>query len=86
MKFTSDWTKKDNDQIVSRLIYIISDIDIIISHKYPNIVYIIGETKNVKKINFYRDIIKNSLTQYNELKGKSSINLGRPAYYYFKSN
>jgi hypothetical protein len=82
-KYEKETNKNEHLELMSRLIYIIEDINIYLTSKYGEIVYIIGETSNPKKINMYRDIIKNSLN-YNELKGKSSIILGRDVYYYTK--
>ena len=84
IKYEKDTDKGEHFEVVSRLIHIISNVDLLISNEYPNVIYIIGETENIKKINFYRDIIKNSLKNYSELKGDSSINLGRSAFYYWK--
>jgi hypothetical protein len=83
LKYENETNKDELLEIISRLIFIITDIDNLIKNKYPNIIYIIGETDNLQKINIYRNIIKNSLN-YKELKGKSSINLGKPVYYYWK--
>lgn len=83
VKYERETNKNEHLELMSRLIYIIEDINIYLTSKYGEIVYIIGETPNPKKINMYRDIIKNSLN-YNELKGKSSINLGKDVYYYTK--
>ena len=84
LKYEKETGKDEFFEIMSRLTYILCDIDNYIITKIPNIVYIIGETPNPQKINSYRDLVKTSLSQYQELKGNSSINLGRPVYYYFK--
>ena len=64
--------------------YIILKFDVYLNAYIKNIVYIIGETDDDRKIKFYRNIIHDSLPEYNEVKGKSSINLRKDAYYYYK--
>lgn len=72
-------------ELMKRLIFILKDIDTTIIRKLVrNPIYVIGITKNIKKINFYRNIIKDSLKTYTEVKDKSSINNGVDAYYYFE--
>jgi len=85
LEYEKDTNRGELLEVVSRLIYILSYIDVWIRIEIPDVVYIIGETENPQKINIYRDIIKNSLKDYHEIKGNSSINLNKPAYYYFKT-
>ena len=84
LEYEKNTNKGELFEIVSRLIYILTNIDVWIRNDFPNIIYIIGETENIQKINIYRNIIKNSLKDYNEVKGDSSINMGKPVYYYNK--
>jgi NADH:ubiquinone oxidoreductase subunit C len=82
-KYEKETGKGEHFEVVSRLMYIISNIDVLIRINIPNIIYIIGDTMNQQKINFYRNIIKNSLSDYKELNGNSSINLGKSGFYYY---
>ena len=68
-------------EIIKRLIYIFKHF-----HKYygklEDVIYVIGETDNPKKINFYRDLIKSSFDNFKEYSGESFINLNKTVYYY----
>lgn len=67
--------------LIKRLIYIFNHF-----HNYygkrQNAIYFIGETENLQKIIFYRDLIKSSFKNVIETKGDSTINLNLPVYYF----
>lgn len=81
-KYEKETNKGEIIELTKRLIYVIKVIDTIIRTEIENPIYIIGITDNQQKINFYRNIIKDSIKDYKEILGKSSINLGKDAYYY----
>jgi len=73
---------KEQIELMSRMIYIFCQVHTeIISLKYLDVIYVIGETED-KKLNYYRDAIKNSFDNVSELKGKSSEYEEKDAYYY----
>jgi len=47
-------------------------------------VYLIGETEDKRKINWYRQLIKDSLDGIKEIIGVSSFSNGLNAYYFKK--
>ena len=49
IKYEKETDKGEHFEIVSRLIHIISNIDLLISNRYPNIVYIIGRNRKYSK-------------------------------------
>lgn len=76
--------KHEMIELLKRLIFIIKKIDIEIKSYNKNPIYIIGDTNNTKKIKIYRNVIENSLPEYIEIKGESSINNGKYCYYYYE--
>jgi len=84
LKYEKETNRGEIIEITKRLIYIMNDMDILIKNRVTTPIYIIGETDNPQKINFYRNIIKNSIIDFEEIKGKSSINLGKGSYYYYE--
>jgi hypothetical protein len=83
-KYENETHKNEIIELVRRIIDILLDMDYIIRRFIKNPIYIIGETDNPQKIKFYQNIIKDSLPEYKEMKGISSINNGKDVYYYFK--
>lgn len=74
----------DNNEIhelIKRLIYLFKHFYNFYG-KIENAIYVIGETDNIQKINFYRDLIESSFDNVKEYIGKSFINLNRNVYYY----
>jgi len=71
----------ESHEIFKRLIYLFKHF-----HNYygkiQKAIYVIGETTNPQKINYYKNSIKSSFDNVVEIKGKSSINLGNDVYYY----
>jgi hypothetical protein len=83
-EYENETHKNEVIEVMKRIVYILLDInDLIIRRYFPNPIYILGETDNPQKINFYRNIMKDSLPNYEEIKGKSSINDGKDAYYFY---
>jgi hypothetical protein len=75
----------ETTDVMSRLSYIICDIDSIIRKKHPNAIYVVGKTKNENKIKFYKKVIKStSLNFEEEEEGKSWINADDTVFYYKK--
>ena len=72
---------KETHEIFKRLIYLFKHFHIYYG-KRQKAIYVIGETSNPQKINYYKDSIKSSFDDVIETKGESSINLGDPVYYY----
>lgn len=84
-KYEKETKINEHIELMKRLIFILKEVDISVIKKIVRKpVYIIGITDNIKKINFYRNIIKDSLQTYTELKDKSTINDDKDAYYYFE--
>jgi len=71
-------------ELMKRLIYILNDVNILIKSKIEYPIYLIGETNNTQKINFYRNVIKDSLKNFTERKGNCSYNGGKQCYYYYE--
>ena len=68
-------------EIMKRLIYLFDEFHNNINpHKQP--IYVIGETDDKRKINMYRDLVKNTITKVKEVEGVSSINKGKNVYYF----
>lgn len=78
--------KNESIEILGSIINIFRVMDINIKNNIKNPIYVIGETNDIKKINFYRNIINDTLPEYIEIKGKSSINNGKDVYYYLKKD
>lgn len=85
-KYEKETNKKEHIELTKKLIYVIQETIKIIKINYDNIIILIGETENKKKINFYRNIIKDSLDNIIEIKDKSSFTNGLSAYYYIEKN
>jgi hypothetical protein len=83
LKYEEETNKGEFFELMNRISYILININNFVRIDIPNLVYMIGETDNLQKINAYRDIIKNTFKNIKETKGYSSFNLGKPAYYYF---
>jgi len=73
--------KNELHELMKRLIYIFNHF-----YNYygriENSIYVIGETLNPQKMNFYKNLISSSFENIDEIKGDSSINSGLPVYYY----
>lgn len=72
--------KNEREELMQRLLYLFNEFHI----KYGYIIsaYVVGETEDMVKINYYRNLIKDSLHNVKETKGDSSINKGKPVYYF----
>jgi len=72
---------KEEIEIMKRLLYIFNDFH---NNINPHIdsMYVIGETDDLRKINVYKDLVKTSISNIKEIKGESSINKGKPVYYF----
>lgn len=81
---SEEYEKITNNQeeieIIKRLIYIFNDVYQQIL-KYKTNVFVIGETNDPRKINFYRNVIKDSY-DIEEIIGESSINQGKKVSYF----
>jgi hypothetical protein len=66
-------------EVIKRIIYLFNHFN-----KYfgKDIIYVIGESENEKKTEFYTKLIKDSISNVEEVKGESSINGGLPVFYY----
>lgn len=66
-------------EIIKRVIFILRDFD----QRFGNgCVYLIGETEDKRKLNWYRNLIKDSFDDVKETVGVSSFTNGLDAYYY----
>jgi hypothetical protein len=72
--------KNEREELMQRLLYIFKEFHI----KYGYVVsaYVVGETEDTIKINYYRNLIKDSLKNVKETIGISSINKDKPVYYF----
>lgn len=80
-----DYEKRTNlnetHEIIKRVIFIFKHFD----KKFGNnCVYLIGETEDERKINWYRQLIKDSFDDVKETVGVSSFTNGFMAYYFKK--
>ena len=74
--------KGEQLEIMRNLISIFEEFNkYIVNIKKSKVVYVIGETEYPRKINFYRDAMKNSFDII-ETEGESSFNNGKNVYYY----
>ena len=72
--------KNEREELIQRLIYLFKEF-----HKqYGNscVAYVIGETNDKIKINYYRKLINDSLPNIKEIESDSSINKGKKVYYF----
>jgi hypothetical protein len=69
----------ENNEIIKRVIYIFRDF---VNKFGKDSIYLIGETEDKRKINWYRNIIKDSFDNIKETMGVSSYTGGLKAYYY----
>jgi len=85
IKYERETNDNEHIELFKRLLYVFDDAYNNTLKQFSNI-FIIGETKNIKKINFYRNVIGDSTKHmglnYKEYYGDSSINLGKKVYYY----
>ena len=72
----------DYRELMQRLIYIFDDFHNNIN-PHNNSVYVVGETTDPRKINWYNNLIKDSIPNIKILKGESSINKGLDVYYFY---
>ena len=85
VEYEEETHKNETIELMKKIMYILLDINDLVIRKYlSNPIYIIGETDNIQKIKFYQNIMRDSLPEYKEIKGKSSVNNGKDVYYYFK--
>lgn len=69
----------ENHEIIKRLIFIFRDFD---NRFGKGCVYLIGETSDKRKINWYRNLIKDTFDNIEETIGVSSFTNGLDGYYY----
>jgi len=81
-KYEGETNKKEHIELIKRMIFIIDGSMKRIKVVYSNPIILIGETKNPQKINFYRNIIKDSLPNVTEIEDVSDFTNGMKAYYY----
>ncbi len=72
----------EQHEIMKRLIFIILNFD---DKHGKDCVYMLGETEDIRKINWYRNLIKDTFTDIIEIIGESSFTNGLNAYYFNKS-
>lgn len=70
---------KEHHELMKRLIFIIKDF---YNRFGNNCIFLIGETTDKRKINWYRNLIKDSFNNVVETEGVSSYTNGMKAYYY----
>lgn len=80
--YEDDTHKYEHIEVMKRLIFVIIESIKYIKTKYINPILLIGETKNPQKINFYRNIIKDSLPNIKEIEDISDFTNGFKAYYF----
>ena len=74
----------EQHEIIKRVIFVFRDFD---KRFGKGSVYMLGETEDKRKVNWYRDLIKSSFDDVIETEGISSYTNGLKAYYYeIKSN
>ncbi len=78
-----DYEKQTNlnegHEIIKRLIFIFKDFN----KKFGNnCIYLLGETEDKRKVNWYRELIKDSFDNMKETSGISSFTNGLNAYYF----
>lgn len=78
-EYEKETNLNEQHELIKRIIYIFKDF-----HNYysNDSIYLIGETVNIKKINWYRDIIRNSFKNVIETEDISSFTNGLKAYYF----
>jgi hypothetical protein len=81
-KYELPTEKNEIIELTKRLLFVIDKSLITIKGWYPNPVLLIGETENPQKINFYRNIIKDSLPNITEVEDISEFTNGLKAYYF----
>jgi len=70
---------KEQHELIKRLIFIVKNF----YNKFGNnCVFLIGKTEDVRKINWYRNLINDSFDNIIETEGVSSFTNGKGAYYY----
>jgi len=70
---------KEGHEIIKRLIFILKDFD----KRFGNdCIYTLGETEDKRKINWYRNLIKDTFNNVKETIGVSSFTDGLKCYYY----
>jgi hypothetical protein len=81
-KYESPTDRNEIIELTKRLIYVINTTLKFIKQFYDNPILLIGETENYQKINFYRNIIRDSLSNITEIEDVSEFTNGLKAYYY----
>lgn len=69
----------ESHEIIKRIIFILRDFNVRFG---KNCVYLIGESEDKRKVNWYRNLIKDSFDGVKETVGISSFTNGLMAYYY----
>jgi len=69
----------ENHELIKRIIFILIDFN---QRFGKNCIYLIGETEDKRKINWYRNLIKDSFENCKEVIGISSFTNGLDGYYY----
>ncbi len=72
----------EEHEIMKRVIFIFRDFD---NRFGNNCIYMLGETEDSRKINWYRNLIKDSFIDIKETVGVSSYTNGLKDYYYEKN-
>jgi hypothetical protein len=85
-KYEEETKINEHFEIIKRLMFIIPDSLKKIKKNYSNIILLINETENPQKINFYRNVIKDSFSDVIEIEDTSNFTNGLKAYYYIIEN
>jgi hypothetical protein len=79
--YESPTNKQETHELINKLIYIFNHFNEYYGEKL-SCVYVIGETNDKRKILYYRNLIKMSFPNIEEIKGESSFNLNEDVYYF----
>jgi len=70
---------KENHELIKRIIFIFKHFN---KNYGNNCIYLIGESEDIRKTNWYRNLIKDSFDNIKEIEDISSFTNGKRAYYY----
>lgn len=71
----------EREELIQRLLYLFTEFHNNYG-KENKYIYVIGETENIIKTNYYKKLIEDSIPNVGIINGESSINLGKNVYYF----
>jgi len=83
--YNMETNKDELLEIMEKSIFILNDVNTLIKNKIKNPIYLICEIENIQKIDFYKNIIKNSLKSVIEVESDYSYNNGKLCYFYYEN-